>query len=300
MSSSVNTTGASFLIEALMGWTSQPEEREMRNFGTLPSQDKSEERLYSNTGLRSRQSEEKDKMVKHHTRQNTLKPEVNDKRESVNPNIISQSETGTQSSASISPEEKILTCCQLKQKTVHSENNQHEEKNNLEKPNQSYIALISKAILSTPEKRLQLSDIYQWIMDTYPYYHNQDKSWRNSVRHNLSLNECFIKAGRSDNGKGHYWTVHPANMEAFSQGDYQRRRTRRRIRRVSSVLGCSPHLPLCNLPCANQRFCIWCPSLHVHSSLNQMWSLVENVQHQSQRSLAVPIIWPWHQLSPYI
>ncbi|CAI9598003.1 unnamed protein product [Staurois parvus] len=126
----------------------------------------------------------------------------------------------------------MITGCQLKQKTVHSGNNQHEENNNLlEKPNQSYIALISKAILSTPEKRLQLSDIYQWIMDTYPYYHNQDKSWRNSVRHNLSLNECFIKAGRSDNGKGHYWTVHPANMEAFSRGDYQRRRTRRRIRR---------------------------------------------------------------------
>ncbi|XP_077331938.1 uncharacterized protein LOC143974433 [Lithobates pipiens] len=301
MSSSVNTTGASFLIEALMGWTSLPESEDMQKSGTLPSQDKSEERLYSNTRLRSSQSEEKDKMVKHHTRQNTLKPEGNDKRESVNPNIISKLETCTQSSVSISPEEKNITGCQLKQKTVHSENNQHEEKNHLlEKPNQSYIALISKAILSTPEKRLQLSDIYQWIMDTYPYYHNQDKSWRNSVRHNLSLNECFIKAGRSDNGKGHYWTVHPANMEAFSQGDYQRRRTRRRIRRVSSVLGCSPHLPLCNLPCTNQSFCIWCPSLHVHSSLNQMWPLVENVQHQSQRSLAVPIIWPWHQLPPYI
>ncbi|CAH2312631.1 forkhead box D3-like [Pelobates cultripes] len=97
-----------------------------------------------------------------------------------------------------------------------------------EKPNHSYIALISRAILSSPEKRLQLSDIYQWIMESYPYYHNQEKSWRNSVRHNLSLNECFIKAGRSDNGKGHYWAVHPANLEAFSRGDYQRRRARRR------------------------------------------------------------------------
>ncbi|KAM5191558.1 uncharacterized protein ACMZJ9_000321 [Mantella aurantiaca] len=301
MSSTVNTSGASFLIEALMGWTSQ-KEKETIHFGILScNEDKSEERLYSNTGLRSSKSEEKAKMIKNPTRENIQKTESNDKRESVNTNIISQSEASTQLSVSITSEEKIVTGFLLKQKPAHSQNNQHEEKNNLlEKPNQSYIALISKAILSTPEKRLQLSDIYQWIMDTYPYYHNQEKSWRNSVRHNLSLNECFIKAGRSDNGKGHYWTVHPANMEAFSRGDYQRRRTRRRIRRVSSVLGCSPHLPLCNLPCANQRFCIWCSSLHVHSSLNQMWPLVENFQHQQQRSLAVPFIWPWRQLPPYL
>uniref|UniRef100_A0A8C8S1K2 Forkhead box protein G1 n=1 Tax=Pelusios castaneus TaxID=367368 RepID=A0A8C8S1K2_9SAUR len=82
----------------------------------------------------------------------------------------------------------------------------------LDKPNQSYIALISTAILSSPEKKLLLSDIYQWIMDNYPYFKNK-KSWRNSVRHNLSLNECFIKAGRSDNGKGHFWAIHPAHPQ---------------------------------------------------------------------------------------
>uniref|UniRef100_A0A8C6ZNN7 Fork-head domain-containing protein n=1 Tax=Nothoprocta perdicaria TaxID=30464 RepID=A0A8C6ZNN7_NOTPE len=99
-----------------------------------------------------------------------------------------------------------------------------------DKPSQSYIALISTAILSSPEKKLLLSDIYQWIMDHYPYFKNK-KSWRNSVRHNLSLNECFVKAGRSDNGKGHFWAIHPANLEDFAKGDYHRRRARRRIRR---------------------------------------------------------------------
>lgn len=64
----------------------------------------------------------------------------------------------------------------------------------------------------------------------------QDKNWRNSVRHNLSLNECFIKAGRSDNGKGHFWAIHPANFQDFSNGDYHRRRARRRIRRVTGQL----------------------------------------------------------------
>ncbi|KAG6934841.1 forkhead box J2 [Chelydra serpentina] len=46
----------------------------------------------------------------------------------------------------------------------------------LDKPNQSYIALISTAILSSPEKKLLLSDIYQWIMDNYPYFKNKVSS----------------------------------------------------------------------------------------------------------------------------
>lgn len=39
-----------------------------------------------------------------------------------------------------------------------------------EKPTQSYIALISMAILDSEEKKLLLCDIYQWIMDHYPYF----------------------------------------------------------------------------------------------------------------------------------
>lgn len=39
-----------------------------------------------------------------------------------------------------------------------------------DKPSQSYIALISKAILASEHKKLLLCDIYQWIMDHYPYF----------------------------------------------------------------------------------------------------------------------------------
>lgn len=39
-----------------------------------------------------------------------------------------------------------------------------------DKPSQSYIALISKAILASEQKKLLLCDIYQWIMDHYPYF----------------------------------------------------------------------------------------------------------------------------------
>ncbi|XP_073700995.1 forkhead box Q2 [Garra rufa] len=127
-----------------------------------------------------------------------------------------------------------------------------------EKPAQSYIALISMAILDSDEKKLLLCDIYQWIMDHYPYFKSKDKNWRNSVRHNLSLNECFIKAGRSDNGKGHFWAIHPANFQDFSNGDYHRRRARRRIRRVTGQVPFSlpVHYQLKRTPC-------WCcPPTH--------------------------------------
>ncbi|XP_069505498.1 forkhead box protein D2-like [Ambystoma mexicanum] len=128
-----------------------------------------------------------------------------------------------------------------------------------DKPNQSYIALISTAILSSPEKKLLLSDIYQWIMDSYPYFKNKERSWRNSVRHNLSLNECFIKAGRSDNGKGHYWAIHPANLQDFSKGDYHRRRARRRIRRLATNLNYFHPYAVYGMSCCAGRYCLPCP-----------------------------------------
>ena len=99
------------------------------------------------------------------------------------------------------------------------------------KPQHSYIGLIAMAILSSPESKLVLSDIYQYILDNYPYFRSRGPGWRNSIRHNLSLNDCFIKAGRSANGKGHYWAIHPANVEDFKKGDFRRRKAQRKVRK---------------------------------------------------------------------
>ncbi|XP_064609610.1 forkhead box protein E4-like [Liolophura sinensis] len=106
-----------------------------------------------------------------------------------------------------------------------------EIKAGMEKPAHSYIALISMAILSSNEKRMVLGEIYEFIMKRFPYYNNKQKAWRNSIRHNLSINECFIKNGRADNGKGNYWSIHPACVEDFSKGDFRRRQARRRARK---------------------------------------------------------------------
>ncbi|XP_063688258.1 forkhead box protein B1-like [Bolinopsis microptera] len=113
-----------------------------------------------------------------------------------------------------------------------------------QKPAHSYVAIIAMAILESSGQKLVLSDIYKYILDKYPYFKNKGQGWRNSVRHNLSLNQCFAKAGRAENGKGNYWTIHPANMDDFKKGDFRRRLTRRSRRKYFSVNELSQLNPL--------------------------------------------------------
>lgn len=96
------------------------------------------------------------------------------------------------------------------------------------KPPYSYIALISMAIANSPDRKLTLGGIYKFITERFPFYRDNSKKWQNSIRHNLTLNDCFIKIPREPGrpGKGNYWALDPNAEDMFESGSFLRRRKR--------------------------------------------------------------------------
>lgn len=101
------------------------------------------------------------------------------------------------------------------------------------KPPSSYIAMISSAILSSPEKKMTLADINDHLMSNYECFRGEYQGWKNSVRHNLSFNKCFVKINRNPLrpwAKDNYWKLDLDLLEEYlmENGEFRRRRKRRR------------------------------------------------------------------------
>ncbi|XP_011188978.2 probable serine/threonine-protein kinase DDB_G0282963 isoform X1 [Zeugodacus cucurbitae] len=86
------------------------------------------------------------------------------------------------------------------------------------KPPYSFSSLIFMAIEGSNEKALPVKEIYAWIMQHFPYFKTAPAGWKNSVRHNLSLNKSFVKVEKAPNmGKGSLWRVEPQQRQNLIQ-----------------------------------------------------------------------------------
>ncbi|XP_041692387.1 forkhead box protein P2-like [Coregonus clupeaformis] len=92
------------------------------------------------------------------------------------------------------------------------------------RPPFTYATLIRQAIMDASDMQLTLNEIYSWFTQTFAYFRRNAATWKNAVRHNLSLHKCFV---RVENVKGAVWTV--------DEVEYQRRRSQKITR--SPMLG---------------------------------------------------------------
>ena len=88
------------------------------------------------------------------------------------------------------------------------------ESNDLKKPKMSYAELIKESLMKNPDVKLTSTDIYKTISASYPYYEMENKDWKNSIRHCLTIYDIFTKISQD---RGSYWTL----TENLSESDLE-------------------------------------------------------------------------------
>ncbi|XP_023211382.1 forkhead box protein Q1-like [Centruroides sculpturatus] len=114
-----------------------------------------------------------------------------------------------------------------------SESTSQEEKRNYHrrgKPPYSYITLIAMAIRDSPSGKLTLAEINEYLKTKFSFFQGEYTGWKNSIRHNLSLNDCFRKILKDPQrpwGKDNYWTLNHTSDFAIENGIFCRRKGRK-------------------------------------------------------------------------
>ncbi|XP_023224574.1 forkhead box protein E1-like isoform X3 [Centruroides sculpturatus] len=142
------------------------------------------------------------------------------------------------------------------------------------KPPYSYAALITMAIKSSPEKKLTLNEIYQYFTKEFAFFRNNrnKNSWKNSIRHNLSLYQCFKRIPPNGKGskKGGFWIIDPEAEDMYEDNNYLRRRIRRKPNLSQATL--TTYFPDAYNPISlNHGTCF--ASNYSNSAVSPNWSL---------------------------
>ncbi|KER28292.1 hypothetical protein T265_13611, partial [Opisthorchis viverrini] len=105
--------------------------------------------------------------------------------------------------------------------SIHNSSITHRQyyRSHCARPRFTYATLIRQAILESPRKQLSLSAIYVWLQKEFAYFRQNEATWKNAVRHNLSLHKCFR---RVETASGSVWVV--------DENEYQRRKAKRVVR----------------------------------------------------------------------
>ncbi|KAG7330546.1 hypothetical protein KOW79_006768 [Hemibagrus wyckioides] len=165
------------------------------------------------------------------------------------------------------------------------------------KPPYSYIALIAMAIRDSSSGRLTLAEINDYLMRKFPFFRGTYTGWRNSVRHNLSLNDCFLKVLRDPSrpwGKDNYWMLNPHSEYTFADGVFRRRRKRigKKSGREQDESASQASADSINAPSATTKFT---SPFAIDSILSRPFRKREQPEHCAPEDIAATT---WHGGAP--
>lgn len=91
-----------------------------------------------------------------------------------------------------------------------------------DKLQKNYKNIIIEALKASPTKKLSLAEIYSYFENKYGFPQEDSTTWKNSIRHNLSVNNIFKRVPRDENifsMRGMLWTIADSSADKGKDED---------------------------------------------------------------------------------